>query len=342
MPRLVGFGGLGTCLLLAAVTVTYVATTSAGGRDGDATVSDSFLNQTAMLDLPPRLMWGWGDGLSGYCGSASIQTAALYYGNWLTQDAIRGTTGGHSAKDQVLLGVNAEAAASKMHLNITAWDFNRAQPQADAFLKWSKEGLSAGEPIIFGVFMVGDDDGDYDHIVPMVGFDADTIYFNDLHANQTTSKKIAQLVTSRKGCNRKGVTSMRRYHSVQDGSVQFEYCLPKQVDYGMRVHGIVDGGGETLPAKLIMGSWYEPDYSSEDQLHETPVTLGATLRISGLTAGETYAVLRYDSADVVPKSDFLAGAYVDKQTFSASNSEHEMQVSFQSDSTTFYRCVRNS
>ena len=39
----------------------------------------------------------------------------------------------------MLLGVNAEAAARKMQLNITAWDFNRAHnPQADAFLKWSK------------------------------------------------------------------------------------------------------------------------------------------------------------------------------------------------------------
>ena len=47
------------------------------------------------LPIPPRLMWGWGHAVSGYCGSASLQTAALYWGNWLTQDTVRGQTGAH-------------------------------------------------------------------------------------------------------------------------------------------------------------------------------------------------------------------------------------------------------
>lgn len=56
-----------------------------------------------LLDLPPRYMWGWGPGLSGYCGSVSLQTAAIYHGNWLTEDAIRGTSGAHDARHELLI-----------------------------------------------------------------------------------------------------------------------------------------------------------------------------------------------------------------------------------------------
>ena len=44
-----------------------------------------------MLDLPARKMWGWSPpgghapaSASGYCGSMSLQTAAIYYGSWLS------------------------------------------------------------------------------------------------------------------------------------------------------------------------------------------------------------------------------------------------------------------
>ena len=55
------------------------------------------------LDLPPRHMWGWSPPggrapatASGYCGSMSLQTVGLYYGNWLSQDAVRGMSGGET------------------------------------------------------------------------------------------------------------------------------------------------------------------------------------------------------------------------------------------------------
>ena len=54
-----------------------------------------------MLDIPPRYMWGWSPPgpptASGYCGSASVQSTALYFGNWITQMAVRDTSGGHDA-----------------------------------------------------------------------------------------------------------------------------------------------------------------------------------------------------------------------------------------------------
>ena len=33
----------------------------------------SDMSAAMRLDIPPRLMWGWGPGVSGYCGSATIR-----------------------------------------------------------------------------------------------------------------------------------------------------------------------------------------------------------------------------------------------------------------------------
>ena len=61
-------------------------------------------SDSVMLDMPPRLMWGWEPKVSGYCGSASVQADGVYYGNWLTEDAIRGTSGGERGALQVSQG----------------------------------------------------------------------------------------------------------------------------------------------------------------------------------------------------------------------------------------------
>ena len=60
-----------------------------------------------LLDVPPRFMWGWGHNVSGYCGSMSIQTVGLYYGNYLSQDKVRGMTGGHDGRHEIMLGMRS-------------------------------------------------------------------------------------------------------------------------------------------------------------------------------------------------------------------------------------------
>merc|ERR1712113_973931 len=132
-------------------------------------------------------MWGWSPPASavGYCGSMSLQTIGLYFGNWIMQDAARGTNGGHGPQNELLLGGrdSSESHALKvLHFNLTSWgDWRESKPQHAAFLKWAREAIDASNPVIFGVFMRTLSDPDYDHIVPMVGYDSTGIYFNDLH-----------------------------------------------------------------------------------------------------------------------------------------------------------------
>ena len=97
--------------------------------------------------------------MSGYCGSASLQTVALYYGNWLSQDAVRGTTGGHDGRHELLLGDGgccaSAAIAAQLRLNVTQWPHAKVPaPQHAAFVDWMTTAIDASEPVVFGVCAV--------------------------------------------------------------------------------------------------------------------------------------------------------------------------------------------
>ena len=89
-------------------------------------------------------MWGWGKRVSGYCGSASIQSVALYYGNWLTEDAVRGTSGGVDGQHQLYIAFPKDleipstsmlSACVALKLNCSMWDYHAAStPQHTSFL----------------------------------------------------------------------------------------------------------------------------------------------------------------------------------------------------------------
>lgn len=289
-------------------------------------------HEKVMLDLPPRYMWGWSppEWASGYCGSMSLQTIGLYFGNWITEDAARGSNGGHDAKHALLIGMGeSENHALKVfRFNFTSWDDGRERrPQHTAFLKWAKDAIDAGEPVIFGVYMRLLKDPDYDHIVPMVGYDATGIYFNDLHSNSTLRYDISDFVRSRKCCS--------------GGSEEWSYCLPSSVDYGVRVHGNADRDGILLPVRLSMDSWTEPDYSSEDAHHQKPIELKGKVVVTQLHPGVSYALLRYEDASLVPDRDFLKSSYTSREDFVApALGKAEFRTSFKSNSTVFFRCLR--
>ena len=66
-------------------------------------------------DIPPRLQWNHN---SGYCGEVSLISAGLYYGQYISQYDTRAiaTQGAPQNKDQLLLGINDQYAATQMRL----------------------------------------------------------------------------------------------------------------------------------------------------------------------------------------------------------------------------------
>jgi hypothetical protein len=104
----------------------------------------------------------------------------------------------------------------------------------------------------------------------------------------------------------------------------------RHVCVGECVHGCDDG------------RWDEPDWGSENNLNEAPVPLTATVTISGLTAGSSYALLRFDEASALPsRGGFLTARWSRKVVFVAAGAWMRVALPepIQSDGTYFYRCV---
>eukprot|EP00935_MAST-01C_sp_MAST-1C-sp1_P001425 g1425.t1 len=286
-------------------------------------------------------MWGWGGQTSGYCGSVSIQTAGLFWGSWITEDTIRGTSGGHNANHQILIAyskdlpipaTSALSVCTALAYNCTMWNYDKAaNPQSAAFLAWAKGYIDAGKPVMMGVYWVEGSDSDYDHIVPLVGYEQDVFFFNDLHSNVTQQVALSSFVRNRKECGK----------GSQSSGVDYTFCLPKKVDYGLAFDGNADKFGVLLPATMKVSSWTEPDYSKEDGRHELPVELEANVTVSGLVSGQRYALLRFDDHTKVPDSFFLKAAFAEKTEFIAAGLTYLHQTRFMSNTTAIFRCVRS-
>jgi hypothetical protein len=312
-----------------------------------------------LLEIPPRFMWGWAPGVSGYCGSVSMQTAGIWYGNWFTEDYVRGTSGGHDGAHQMYISYPEDlaipdtaliAACPKLKMNCTMWNYRAApQPQHADFLRWAASGIDRGHPVLLGIFWGAEatPNPDYDHLVPMIGYepagaaerhqegavgDVSVVYYNDLHANVTTRAAVSDFVKNRSTC----ITAERF------GPKSF--CLQYWVNYGLEVSGNLQepasGEAPLRPVRLVMGNWTEPDYSQEDKLNEPPVLLSARVIVSELSAGVNYALLRFDDPLLTPVSRFLESPHVrEKNVFVATAATAEFDRNFMSNTTQLFRCV---
>ena len=237
-------------------------------------------------------------------------------------------------KDEDVPGTALSSACQALKLSCTMWNYNKEPaPQHTTFLSWTQGHLDAGCPVIAGLYWGVESDEDYDHIVPIVGYEEDSkaavsaVYFNDLHSNFSIRAPVSDFVSTRRECN-----SPARF-----GPDSF--CLPRDYDYGLAVTGNEDTHGALLPVRLAMDSWTEPDYSREDGRHEVPVPLHATVTVSNLTAGNRYALLRFDNAAEVPAAEFLKAPYAAKSEFLAGGATWSTRATFLSNTTQFFRCV---
>jgi len=317
---------------------------SSGSSQGG---SGAALADAALLDVPPRRMWGWGAGMNGYCGETSIQSAGIFFGNYWSQERVRYADG----NEELLIGVNDVKAAKALKLDYEAWDYERKKtPQASEFLSWIKNHINQGHPVVAGWYEKqprGDED--YDHIMPIIGYedvsrlvrDADgklvavptstNIYHNDLYLQETSITLGKDAFKSRKGC------------SQSKSPVQpYDYCLPDEYDYGLAIKGNVDPNKETFRTFLTVSIWTEPDWGAEDKKHEKPIQFTAFATVTGLTPGKKYALLRFDKADDLGDSkNFLQKKWAKKYEFVADSDTYvyEDLDPMMSDGTYFFRCV---
>ena len=101
----------------------------------------------------------------GFCGSWSIQQAALAHGAWISQDLIRKANidwvgpkvmHGDSDLGYEILPINVGFTAGHLKLRYEEWDYNTTKPQAAAYKAWIKKHLVAGSPIVWFPMCKGD------------------------------------------------------------------------------------------------------------------------------------------------------------------------------------------
>ncbi|MGC4116160.1 MAG: hypothetical protein QM765_16585 [Myxococcales bacterium] len=125
------------------------------------------------LEIADR-QWAPGAPLEGWCGEASIQMAALYYGAWIPQ-AVINRAGRPKTPD--LWETDVSAAMQALGLRFEAWSGGSNPSEA---LDWTVRALRRGHPVILGVKVYPTEhaDWDVDHLVLAVGFEPKGLVLN--------------------------------------------------------------------------------------------------------------------------------------------------------------------
>ena len=289
----------------------------------------------------PRLMWQNGD---GYCGEVSLQVAGIQLGFWVGQNQARKLAGG-----EALLGVNYDTLLGKLHLSYSDWSGGTAATDRQNFMDWIRDGLMTGYPVIFGAKThdTWGTDPDYDHIMI-----ADAV---------TTSQAVgggynaADTMSYADGID--GTENTLTFDQWVNGSTnvnQYYYLPPKATvvlsngkkvkcngyQYGVMITGVA-GASECRPVSMTPVT---PKSESNVTQGGTSSTMNATVTMSGLTAGTTYTLLRWDctykTIGSVPFSNFLRSATSANvvSRFTATGPTATCNVTFMSDGVTFFRC----
>ncbi len=315
---------------------------------------------TAGSRLPARIQW---NANYGYCGEVSFISAGLQYGQYISQYDARAIASKNARQNlessQLLLGVNDVATAKAMRLSATA--FNTAQqPNSTAFLTWVKSNVTAGYPVVMGVFQnqsrfygtrnLNAGDAEYDHIViatgitstrPLTGpatyYADDVVTFND---NGLWTKTPNGQPQNSFSYSFGSFATTRQRANALTGPV---YSLKSGADYGIAITGIMDLNRETVPVRLTTSTNAETPVminGSNTRPAAKPVTL--TITVSNLKPGTPYTLYRYNSMANVPDSNFNANAAKAAQKWTitiATGTTYTMTQTINSNETAVYRAV---
>lgn len=309
------------------------------------------------LDIPPREQW---NANFGYCGEVSLISAGLAFGQYCSQfDARAAASPGvpQSREDsQLLPGVNAAAAATRMKLRAEEWNAPRGRTTKQ-FLLWTKRHILLGHPVFLGVFMnqfrfYGDTDraagdSEYDHIVPVSGIRSqdvslakplkflpgDSLVFSDNalwspEGNVLFEPKFGTFARTRSGANAKTAPV---------------YSLKSAGNYGVAILGVADLNGDTLPVRLATDLDDEVPAMAENSSQRPPamtVKLTATVTIPDPT--QAINLYLYNRFEDVPESAFNAKASSAARAWHFppnSGTTHTVNVTIASDQVAVFRAV---
>ncbi|CAF3497419.1 unnamed protein product [Rotaria sp. Silwood1] len=301
--------------------------------------SETFIQHSVLFDIPARLQW---ENNNGYCGETSIQAFGLYYGAWISQKLVRDINHGEYLLQKLSTDDrrNPTNTLTVLHFTYDEWDWkNSSQPQFYDYCSWIKRSIIQGYPVMFVAYLLYMHDELYDHIMPAIGiryrdknkYDPNDVlvYFN-LYHQRLIERKMSEndLAATRKTC---------RKHCGEGG------CIPLNIDFGIAVKGIVDEDHVTLPVRLSVSAWDEPN--PHPAYNQSPTEMDGIVTVRDLIVGKSYVLLRYSSYEYVPTkgtiSDFLLSNFDEKHAFVANDTIYiyEDPKKIPSTGSVYYRCV---
>jgi hypothetical protein len=254
----------------------------------------------------------------------------------------------------VLVGIDQNFAntATGLGLNTDTFDDDTMPtPQSPAFLTFIQTSIDSGYPVVVGVHEAKLTDPQYDHIVPVIGYETNSagnvsvIYYN-AHNYLHTVRNVDP-VRTRAVCNSSDNVLGR---GMYNGS---QFCLPYENNFGAAVTGNLQPG--SFAAQLVLPFSNEPDWggidgwyqgfnvpgSTRQSLAAPLVSFTAQLRVFGLTPGAAYTCVRFDSVVAVPSTcSFLDALYALRYDFVAPAAAVQFAVAgLHSNGTYLFRCV---
>jgi hypothetical protein len=317
------------------------------------------------LPLQARAQW---PGNYGYCGEASLITAGLYFGQYLSQYKARALASpgvSQASPDSQLLVYdggaddNAVLAAGGMLLTHDSWPSGGEASTRD-FLAWVKRQIVNGSPVVIGVLMNASqfpddpcDQDDYDHIVPVYGVASDrplsdTSYYDDdvllFYDNgiyppngppvYAFSSPFGSFQTDRAGADRPSAPPY-----------SLAVCKGRVKNHGIAVTGI-KADDPTSPVRVVTSPNAEyPEIADGTDTRPRPSPLTLTATVSELEPGVPYKLYRYSDLSAVPASRFNASAARAARAWdvlAGPDGTWSVAETLSSDAVAVYRAVRAS
>jgi hypothetical protein len=134
-----------------------------------------------------------------------------------------------AAGSEFLIGENAAQALEKLGFNYDEWNINQQQPQHTAFLKWMKNHILKGHPVIFGAYSKEGKMEAYDHIMVAVGVESneekEILIYCDFYQEDYLRTHFEEIWDTRK---------------LEGNGKQLEWAIPRDINYGIAVIGRKD------------------------------------------------------------------------------------------------------
>lgn len=317
-------------------------------------------------ELVPRSQWVES---GGFCGALSIQSIAMTYGAYISQDIVRkhapeqsGSHGDETLGYEISTE-NILPALEALSLTYDSWDSSStALPQGNAYLQWMKKQLVRGAGIVQFVLCAGDehyipqDDGTalyFDHIEPFFKIYSkhpltdEAVYDDDIvvHGSDYGPDGQDNLGYFRTFASILDDTNMKG--NCADAGTEWKQnemfpCINSNITYGTAITGL-DGLGfdpiMSVPTALLVNSTSEPDIREGND----PAIFQATLLIGvdlGLASG-TYLVSRFDGVDEFREGRRSAVYEVEVEEARAQPLEWVDSVTFLSSSAVYYTVEKN-